>query len=125
MGNRGFLVTFHRVDPLFTLDLSDPTQPTVAGRLTVPGYSDFILPMDNTHLLTIGKDAQNAGSFSWLQGIKLAIFDVTDAANPALLHTETIGGRMFVDPYRWLEGDEQGKITPEVAAAQLRAVPAC
>ncbi len=93
VGPRGFLVTFRRVDPLFTLDLTDPTKPTVAGELVVPGYSDFILPMDENHLLTIGKGAQDAGSFAWIQGIKLAIFDVTDLAHPALLWQEPIGGR--------------------------------
>jgi len=93
VGNRGFLVTFQRVDPLFTLDLSDPANPRVVGELKVPGYSDHIQLLDENHLLTIGKDAQDAGSFAWIQGLQLSIFDVTDPADPVLLHKELIGGR--------------------------------
>lgn len=93
IGQRGFLVTFRRVDPLFTLDLADPTQPKIVGELKVPGYSDHIQLLDENHLLTIGKDAKEDGEWAWVQGVQLSIFDVTDAANPTLLHRETIGGR--------------------------------
>ena len=57
IGDKGFLVTFVKVDPLFTLDLSDPSNPVLAGELKVPGYSDYIHPLDDNYLLTIGKDA--------------------------------------------------------------------
>jgi hypothetical protein len=93
MGPRGFLVTFERIDPLFTLDLSDPANPTVVGELKVPGYSDHIQMLDENHLLTIGKDAQDNGSFAWVQGVQLSIFDITDMANPTLKFKEIIGGR--------------------------------
>jgi inhibitor of cysteine peptidase len=95
VGSRGFLVTFKKIDPLFTLDLSDPTQPRVAGELKTPGYSDHIQLLDANHLLTIGKDAVAStwGDFSWYQGVQLSIFDVTDAANPLLMHKEIIGTR--------------------------------
>lgn len=93
LGNRGFLVTFVQVDPLFTLDLTDPANPKIVGQLKVPGYSDHIQLLDENHLLTIGKDAQTAGSATWFGGVQLSIFDVTDAANPALLYKTIIGGR--------------------------------
>jgi hypothetical protein len=93
IGNRGFLVTFHRVDPLFTIDLSDPTNPKLVGELKVPGYSDHIQLLDDNHLLTIGKAVDDTGQFAWVEGVQLSIFDVTDPANPQLLHKETIGGR--------------------------------
>ncbi|UCD28698.1 MAG: beta-propeller domain-containing protein [Planctomycetota bacterium] len=93
IGTRGFLVTFKKIDPLFTLDLSDPTNPQVRGELKVPGYSDHIQLLDENHLLTIGKDAQDMGSFAWFQGVQLSIFDVTNFTNPQLLHKEIIGGR--------------------------------
>lgn len=93
LGKRGFLVTFRRVDPLFTLDLTDPANPKIAGQLKVPGYSDYIQLLDDNHLLTIGKDAQDAGSFAWVQGIQLSIFDVTDPTNPTQLYKQVIGGR--------------------------------
>ncbi len=93
LGPRGFVVTFKRIDPLFTLDLADPTDPQIIGELKVPGYSDHIQLLDENHLLTIGKDAQDAGDFAWVQGVQLSIFDVTDMAEPTLLHKEIIGGR--------------------------------
>ncbi len=93
LGTRGFLVTFVNIDPLFTLDLSDPTAPKVVGELKVPGYSDYIHILDDNHLLTIGKDAEDVGDFAWYQGVQLSVFDITDFANPKLLHKRIIGGR--------------------------------
>ncbi len=93
IGDRGFLVTFYRIDPLFTMDLSDPADPQVVGELKVPGYSDHIQLLDENHLLTIGKDAQDAGSWAWIQGVQLSIFDVSDLANPTRMDVEIIGGR--------------------------------
>lgn len=85
MGDRGFLVTFKRIDPLFTMDLSDPANPAVVGELKVPGYSDHIQFLDDNHLLTIGRETEDSGSFAWVQGVLLTIFDITDMANPKVL----------------------------------------
>jgi inhibitor of cysteine peptidase len=96
IGPRGFLVTFKKIDPLFTLDLSDPTSPKVAGVLKVPGYSDYLHLLDANHLLAVGKDAKpdpRDSSFGWYQGMQLSIFDISDFANPTLLHKELIGVR--------------------------------
>ncbi len=94
LGDRGFLVTFRRVDPLYTLDLSDPTDPRVLGELKIPGYSDHIQLIGEDHLLTIGKDAEEAGDWgAWILGVQLSIFDVTDMSDPVLLHKEVIGTR--------------------------------
>lgn len=93
VGKRGFLVTFKQIDPLFTLDLSDPANPVVVGELKVPGYSDHLQLLDENHLLSIGKDAQDMGSFAWFQGVQISLFDVTDFANPTLMDKEIIGGR--------------------------------
>jgi inhibitor of cysteine peptidase len=93
LGKRGFLVTFVQVDPLFTLDLSDPTAPRVVGELKVPGYSDYIHPLGENHLLTIGKDVSVVNGTAWLQGVQLSIFDVTDFAAPALVHRQLLGDR--------------------------------
>ncbi len=91
LGDRGFLVTFVQVDPLFTLDLSDPRNPQVVGELKVPGFSTFITPMGENHLLTIGRDTSEEFGFVRADGVRLSIFDVTDFANPQLAHSETIG----------------------------------
>lgn len=93
IGPRGFLVTFVKVDPLFTLDLSDPTDPKVLGELKVPGYSDYIHPFDENHLITIGKDTKEEGGTAWYQGVQVSIFDVTDFADPVRLYSELIGDR--------------------------------
>ena len=93
MGDRGFLVTFKKVDPLFTLDLKDPTAPKVVGELKVPGYSNYIHPLGKNHLLTIGKDTVDMGNFAWYQGVQISIFDLSDFANPVLVDAEVVGER--------------------------------
>ncbi len=94
VGDRGFLVTFRQVDPLYTLDLSNPTAPRVVGELKVPGYSDYIHPLGENHLLTIGKDAVDTGMNAGLyQGVQISVFDVTDFANPQQVDVELIGDR--------------------------------
>jgi uncharacterized secreted protein with C-terminal beta-propeller domain len=92
-GERGYIVTFEKTDPLFTLDLSDPASPAITGELVIPGFSTYMHMMDDSHILTIGYDAQDVGSFSWFQGIALQIFDVSNLDAPALLHKEVIGTR--------------------------------
>ncbi len=100
MGKRGYVVTFKKIDPLFVIDLSNPKEPEVLGKLKIPGYSDYLHPYDETHLIGIGKDAVDAESeggrpadFAWYQGIKMAIFDVSDVENPIEMHKEIIGDR--------------------------------
>lgn len=87
LGDRGFVVTFRQVDPLFAFDLSDPRQPKLMGELTIPGFSTYLHPLDETHLLTIGLDAGN---------VQLQVFDVTDMTRPTLLHKYfPVGGGQF------------------------------
>ncbi len=83
LGDRGYLITFERIDPLFTLDLSDPTDPRVVGELEIPGYSAYLHPMDQNHLLAVGMDGDEEGR---LTGLAVKIFDVTDLEAPSLLH---------------------------------------
>ncbi len=112
LGNRAFLVTYQQIDPLFAIDLTDPTQPVVVGQLTLPGYSQFLLPYDENHLIGIGKDViivtnQSTGDVPWwdgvafYQGLKVALFDVTDLQNPALLSSVSIGDRGTDSPVLW------------------------
>lgn len=94
-GKKGFLVTFKKVDPLFVLDLSDPQNPEMLGKLKIPGYSDYLHPYDENHVIGLGKDAVPAeeGDFAWYQGVKLALFDVTDPTTPKELASYSIGDR--------------------------------
>ncbi|MDO8427864.1 MAG: beta-propeller domain-containing protein [Candidatus Diapherotrites archaeon] len=102
MGAKGYMVTFKKVDPLFVLDLSDASNPRVLGKLKIPGYSDYLHPFDETHIIGVGKDALDASEeetsnrnldFAWYQGVKLAIFDVSDVEHPIELHKIVIGDR--------------------------------
>lgn len=112
-GNRLFLVTFEQIDPLFAIDLKDPANPTIVGQLTLPGYSQFLLPYDENHLIGIGKDVivgqadQAGGDVPWwggrafFQGMKLALFDVTEMTNPVQMSSVSIGDRGTDSPALW------------------------
>ncbi|MFH1234510.1 MAG: beta-propeller domain-containing protein, partial [Candidatus Diapherotrites archaeon] len=90
-----YMVTFKKVDPLFVIDLSEPTNPKVLGKLKIPGYSDYLHPIDETHILGLGKDTIEStyGDFAWYQGIKMAVFDVSDPENPKEMYKTVIGDR--------------------------------
>ena len=87
IGDRAYLVTFKRIDPLFIIGLSQPAAPVVLGQITIPGVSDYLQPYDDTHLMGFGSDGDAAGHLS---GFKMALFDVTDAANPILVSSVVI-----------------------------------
>lgn len=89
-GPRAYVVTFRVIDPLYVLDLSDPADPRPLGELTVPGYTDYLFPLANGKVLGVGKDASDAGL---VQGVKVALFDVADPAQPRMLASRTLGGR--------------------------------
>jgi uncharacterized secreted protein with C-terminal beta-propeller domain len=98
--NRGFLVTFRITDPLYILDLADPTQPKIAGELEINGYSDYLHPISENFLLGIGKDAiadtnatDNGGRGAWYQGIKLSLFDISNPAMPREVDQLVLGKR--------------------------------
>ncbi|HOQ89657.1 MAG TPA: beta-propeller domain-containing protein, partial [Candidatus Hydrogenedentes bacterium] len=84
-GPLGYLVTFLRVDPLFIIDLSDPTAPKVAGELKVPGYSVHIEPR-GSRLIGIGMD-DTTGSWK----VAATLFDVSDPTQPTELSRVTVG----------------------------------
>lgn len=92
-GDRAFMVTFKKTDPLFTFDLANPADPQILGALKIPGFSTYMHFLDEDHLLTIGFDADEQGSFAWFQGVLLQIFDVSDMTAPVLSHREVLGTR--------------------------------
>jgi inhibitor of cysteine peptidase len=101
MGERGYLVTFKQIDPLFVIDLSDPNNPRELGYLKVTGYSDYLHPYDETHIIGIGKETTDAGEFAWYQGVKISLFDVTDVGNPQEIDKLEIGDRGSDSPVLW------------------------
>jgi len=100
MGDGCYLVTFKKVDPLFVLDLKDPSSPEVLGWLKITGYSDYLHPYDENHIIGIGKEtvAAEEGNFAWYQGVKISFFDVTDVENPKEIDKYEIGDRATDSP---------------------------
>jgi len=89
IGDLAYVVTFRQVDPLFAIDLSDPENPKVLGELKIPGFSDYMHPLGDHHLLTIGRDIDEVTQQD--HGTALQIFDVSDPVNPLLAHKSLVG----------------------------------
>ncbi|UCE16545.1 MAG: beta-propeller domain-containing protein [Candidatus Bathyarchaeota archaeon] len=100
MGGRCYLVTFKKVDPLFVIDLEDPRNPRVLGQLKITGYSNYLHPYDENHVIGIGKEtvAAEEGNFAWYQGVKISLFDVSDVENPKEIDKYEIGDRGTSSP---------------------------
>ena len=98
VNDRLFIVTFLKVDPLIAVDLSDHSDPKIEGELEIPGFSDYLHPINENLLLGVGKHTAPAGEigdgrFAWFQGIRLGLFDVTNPDGPQELDTIVIGER--------------------------------
>jgi len=96
MGEKGYLVTFEQTDPLFTIDLADPSNPTVVGELHIPGFSTYLHPLGDDHLLAVGRAGDEDGN---IRGMAINVFDVSDFANPTLAHQFEIND----DGWSWSE----------------------
>ena len=93
MGDKLYLVTFQRIDPLFVIDLTED-DPKVLGELKLPGYSNYLHPYDENHVIGIGKETKvNQYGGVEVLGLKLALFDVSDVRNPKLVDVQDIGGQ--------------------------------
>ena len=88
IGNDGYVVTFKQVDPLHTIDVSDPAHPKVLGTLTIPGYSAYLHPIGNNLLLGIGQDI---GTNNEPTGTQISLFDVSDLAHPTRIAHASLG----------------------------------
>lgn len=102
MGNKAYVVTYKTVDPLFVIDLTNPVNPKVLGELKIPGYSSYLHPLDENHLIGFGKDSVEKSYLNWegnqevvaySTGLKMSIFDVSDYSKPKEMYTIKIGGR--------------------------------
>jgi len=89
IADAGYVVTFKRVDPLYTIDLSSPTSPRVAGQLELEGYSAYLHPIAAGLLLGVG---QAVGQQNEPAGTQLELFDVSNPSAPQLLARATLGG---------------------------------
>ena len=103
IGDKAYLVTFKNMDPLFVIDLSDETKPKVLGELKIPGYSTYLHPYDENHLIGIGMETEEVvnrnssgkvvSTTTKIIGMKMALFDVTDVNNPTQISQTVIGDR--------------------------------
>ncbi len=119
LGPRGYLITFERIDPLVTLDLSDPTDPRVAGELVVPGYSEYLHPLGDDYLIGVGRSTTTA---SWggviPAGVQLTLFDVSDLSNPTMVDHVELG-----DVGSWTEVSYTHKAFTFLEEADRLALP--
>ena len=91
IGKVGYIVTFEQIDPLWVIDLSDPTNPTVKGALEIPGYSSYLHPYDETHIIGIGYNVKDNGYGGVTNDtIKISMFDVSDLENPKEIFNKTL-----------------------------------
>lgn len=100
MGDRAYMVTFRTVDPFYVIDLKDPLKPSILGALKIPGFSDYLQPYDENHIIGFGKDTvelpnsyDKKTTIAYYQGMKVALFDVSDVKNPKQMYSTAIGDR--------------------------------
>ncbi|MGV3772924.1 MAG: beta-propeller domain-containing protein [Verrucomicrobiales bacterium] len=110
-GDRAYIVTFLRIDPLWVIDLSDPANPEIAGELEVPGWSTYIEPMGD-RLISIGVDPTNG----WR--VAVSLFDVENPAQPTLVDKEFLG-----EGYSWSEANYDEKAFNVIRDEGLILVP--
>ncbi|MDV2989664.1 MAG: beta-propeller domain-containing protein [Dehalogenimonas sp.] len=136
MGKRAYMVTFLHVDPLFVIDLAQPEDPKILGKLKIPGYSNYLQPYDETHLIGIGHEVdpsidagmvhtENAVYYTAIQGVKLSLFDVSDVSNPVEVYKEVIGDRgtesLAASEHKaFLFDKESGLLVLPVTVAELK-----
>lgn len=78
VGEYAYIVTYEQIDPFYVIDLSDPTNPVVAGELLIPGFSTYLQPLGEDHMLGIGFGDNSGGT----NGLKISIYDISDKSNP-------------------------------------------
>ena len=101
-GPVGYVVTFRQTDPLYTVDLRNPTSPVVRGELKIPGYSAYLHPAGPDRLIGIGQDATDRGR---VRGTQVSLFDVADLTEPGRLAQYTLRGAYSeaeFDPHAFL-----------------------
>ncbi|MCF2857646.1 beta-propeller domain-containing protein [Pseudoalteromonas sp. SMS1] len=124
VGNKAYIVTFRRIDPLYVIDLSNPIEPTIAGALEIPGYSAYLHPVSDALLIGVG---QNVDEWFWaapdssssndepVVGAKVSLFDVSDMSNPKLINEH-----IFANGYTPVEFDHHAFSFLNVTDEQFR-----
>ena len=115
IGTAGYVVTFRQTDPLYAIDLSDPTKPATVGELKIPGYSAYLHPVGEGLLLGVGYDGTDEGQ---LLGLQLSLFDVSDLSNPTRIQQAALG-----EAFGWSEAIFDHKAFLYWGKTKLAVVP--
>lgn len=133
LGNIMFLVTFRRIDPLFGIDLSNPTEPKIIGYLKIPGYAEYLHPYKDKYLIGIGMHTDEEGR---VKGIKISLFDISNPEDIKEKSKITMEGRfwssLFSDHKAFMineekqyftfpiEGEKRGVVVIEIKNGELQ-----
>jgi Beta propeller domain len=122
-GPVGYVVTFRRTDPLYTVDVSDPSEPAIRGELKIPGYSAYLHPTEGSRLIGIGQDATDGGRVT---GTQVSVFDVTDLTKPERLAQYRLSGthsEAEFDPHAFLYWPADGLLVVPLHGRGAAGVP--
>jgi inhibitor of cysteine peptidase len=118
MGDKGYIVTFKQVDPFFMIDLSNAAEPKVAGELKIPGYSSYLHPYDENHVIGLGKENST---------VKLSLFDVTNVNAPKeiakyVIEADYADSEALYDPHAFLFDKDKQLLVVPISAYQYGVV---
>lgn len=114
VGDRAYVVTFEQIDPFFTLDLSNVSNPVLKGELKIPGFSNYLHPVNEDLLLSVGQDADENGIQS---GLQISMFNVSDIENPMRIH-------QYVETaWSWSEAQGEHKAFRYLSASKKLIIP--
>lgn len=110
VGDTAYIITYRNTDPLFVIDLSDPTSPTVLGEAQITGYSSMLVPIDDSTVLGLGYHIESSGMSSE-NGFKIALFDVSNKTAPKVLDSKSYvnyGSAVTEEPKALVYNPERG-----------------
>ena len=117
LGNKGYVVTFRQIDPLYVVDLADPTNPTVEGELKIPGFSSYLHPFQEDMLIGVGLDGDDEGRTT---GAVISLFDVSNPADPIRVDKMALGPSQRFDTStggdEFSEGDSYSPVMHDARA---------
>ncbi len=120
LGDKGFVVTFKQTDPLYTIDLSDPANPTKVGELEISGYSSYFHPVSDDLIMSVGMEADEEGR---TQAPMIQLFDISDFSAPTLLDKVVLGDTSNSNAYYYSEAVNDHKAFSYIDSDRLFALP--
>jgi uncharacterized secreted protein with C-terminal beta-propeller domain len=120
VGDRGYVTTFEVIDPFYTLDLSDPSNPTKVGELVVPGYSTYLHPVGNDLIIAVGQATDSVGAPI---GVQVSLFDVSSFSNPIRIQNFTDTGNANISFVSYSEVEYDFKAFRYLNDSQLLVIP--